>query len=73
MICPIGRDAAKPCPRKPCESCREDMAERSAILQFGEGTGNPSEMPTCATRAEADALARSQALAAMPGQGSLIR
>ena len=56
------------CPRAPCGNCVEDLAERAAILQYGQGTGGSPELPTCATRAEADALARAQALEAMPGQ-----
>ena len=64
MLCPLVRKP--PCPREPCESCREDMAERSAILQFAAFKPGTTE-PLCSSRGEADALAREQALAAMPG------
>jgi hypothetical protein len=50
------------CPRGPCDDCCDDIAERSAILQYGQGTGGSPERPTCATRAEADALALLQTL-----------
>jgi hypothetical protein len=62
-----------PCPRKvdgDCRPCREGITERSAILEFGEGTGLNRETPTCATRAEADALARRQAVEAMGRMGA---
>ena len=71
--CPLSRDVSAPCPRKlaghgdDCLACRDDLAERAAILLFGQGTGYGKEQPTCATRAEADALAAKQAREAMPG------
>ena len=83
MICPLGRDMKAPCPRKEpngCFGCSEDLAERAAILEHGQGTGadlDPDfrppqvERPTCRTRKEAEALAVEQARAAMLGQKSL--
>ena len=67
-------DVPSPGPRKVgggCIDCREDLDERAAILQYGEGTGGANELPECATREDADALSRSQALASMRGQRSL--
>jgi hypothetical protein len=53
-----------------CEPCRESLDTRSAILEYGEGTGLNHETPTCATRAEADQLARRQAVEAMHRAGA---
>jgi len=61
--CPTLRgDVPAECPRRPCESCVDLLAERAAIIEY-------SPLPaTKPTREAADALARSQALEAMPGQ-----
>ena len=64
MLCPLVRKP--PCPREPCESCREDMAERSAILQFAAFKPGTKE-PLCSSQTEADALAAEQAREALPG------
>ena len=71
MPCPLNRSPIA-CPRQPCAACREDLLERAAILEFGQGTGNPREQPTCSTRAEADALAVEQARARLSGQRALV-
>lgn len=72
----IGAEVPDPCPRKTdndgCISCMDGIEERAAILQFGEGTGGSLERPTCATREEANRMAREQALAAMTGQRGLF-
>jgi hypothetical protein len=71
VTCPLGRDMAKPCPRKEpngCFGCSEDLDERAAILEFGQGTGGSSERPTCATRQEAIAMAIRHVRESMPGQ-----
>lgn len=54
-----------------CDACREQWEERAAILEFGQGTGNPREVPTCDGRAAAEAMARQQLADSMPGQRSL--
>ena len=73
MLCLLNRHpAAGPCPRRPCSSCAEDLLERSAILEFGQGTGNSLEQSTCSSRLEADALAIAQASAGLPGQRALV-
>jgi hypothetical protein len=75
MNCPtLGAEVPEPCPRAPCDACRESLEERAGILQHGQGTGDPkrSEVMTCKTRSEADALARRQAVEAMPGQRRLM-
>jgi hypothetical protein len=86
MICPtLAAEVPDPCPRKHatrgCEDCRVSIDERAMILQYGQafsGCSDPaieprqSERATCATREEAECLARLQALAAMPGQRRLM-
>ena len=64
MTCPLGRDTSAPCPRKrpDCPACREDLGERSALIQFGGAA---------ATRSEADRLAVEQAREAMEPQRRL--
>lgn len=54
-----------------CDACREQWEERAAILEYGQGTGNPREIPTCNGRAAAEALARQQLADSLPGQRSL--
>jgi hypothetical protein len=56
--CPILQTAVV-CARD-CVECRIDHEERAAILEFGQGTGGSPERPTCATRADAEAMAREQ-------------
>lgn len=56
MICPLSRDVAKPCPRKPCDACADDLAERAALIADGCRLTQP----------QADKIAIEQALAAMP-------
>lgn len=74
MLCPLNRQpSAGPCSRRPCSNCAEDLLERAAILEFGMGTGNPREEPTCRSRLEADALALEQAKASLPGQRALAQ
>lgn len=72
MMCStLAAEVPDPCPRMQngrCEPCRESLDERAAILEYGEGTGFNHETPTCATRAEADQLARRQAVEAMHRQ-----
>jgi hypothetical protein len=51
-----------------CAACREEWAERAAILEHGQGTGGTPERPTCATRAEAEALARDQLRERLAGE-----
>jgi hypothetical protein len=71
--CPtLGGPIPQPCPRQPCWACREALAERAAILFFGQGTGGSPEEPTCSSRADADTLAALQLLATMPGQRALL-
>ena len=50
------------CPRRPCETCVDDLAERAALIADGE---------RC-SQAAATVLARVQALTALPGQRSLV-
>lgn len=61
VICPLGRELSAPCPRKlpDCPACREDLGERSAMIQFGG---------EAATRTEADRLAVEQAIEMMAGR-----
>lgn len=66
MICPaLSQPVPSPCPRGECQACLEALVERAAILQYGQGTGGSPETPTCATRDEADRLARDQLRAAL--------
>jgi hypothetical protein len=65
--CPIGRRLIDPCPGKvftgehnACLPCIEGWRERTAILEYGQGTGGSSERPTCANREQAEALATKQ-------------
>ena len=64
MICPAGRNVTAPCPRKvytgeynACLPCIESWRERAAILEYGQGTGDNPESPTCQSRSDAEALA----------------
>jgi hypothetical protein len=55
-----------PCPRQyqgGCVACKEDLVERSALIQYGGAASS---------RAEADMMARQQAVSSMPGQRPLI-
>ena len=51
-------EAPQSCPRVPCVTCVEDIAERAALIADGEKCGQPA----------ATVLARAQALRAMPGR-----
>jgi hypothetical protein len=54
MICPLGRDAAKPCPRKPCESCCDAHGSRLHPERLARGDMNGSRLhPECLARGEA--------------------
>ena len=73
----LAAEVPDPCPRldpeRGCLDCHEAIEERAAILEFGQafsGCSDPalppqSEHATCATREEADRLARQQAAEAM--------
>lgn len=62
-ICPILRTAVPDrCPRGDCSDCQADLDERSALIQFGGMRLN---------RGQADALAREQMRASLPGQREL--
>jgi hypothetical protein len=66
MNCPtLGAEVPEPCPRAPCDACRESLDERSAIIEHC--SGRP------VTRSEADALARQQAVETMLGQRRLVK
>jgi hypothetical protein len=86
MNCPtLSAEVPDPCPRRHatrgCEDCRVSLDERAAILQYGQAFSGcsdqavvprQSERAMCPTREDAERLARSQALEAMPGQRNLI-
>lgn len=82
MNCPtIRAEVPSPCPRLhggKCDACKEDLIERAAIIQYGQGTGWHDEKDphkegvTCRTREEADALAVRMAVEKLPGQKNLI-
>jgi hypothetical protein len=55
-----------PCPRLPCSDCVDSLAERAAIIEYSP---LPAAKPT---REDADAMAREQARASLPGQASLL-
>ena len=65
MTCPLSRDSSAPCPRKlpDCQSCAEDISERSALIQFGGAA---------ATRGEADRMAVEQARESLEPQRRLV-
>jgi hypothetical protein len=76
MCATLTSEVPTPCPRiqaGSCEPCREDLIMRASVLEFGQafsGCSDPSlpatsERATCATRDEADRLAREQAVEAM--------
>ena len=76
MCATLAVEVPTSCPRiqaGSCEPCREALEERAAILQYGQAfsgcsdTALPpqSERATCATREEADRLARQQAVESM--------
>lgn len=77
----LGIVVPSPCPRAPCDDCREGLEERAWILVNGQAFSGcsdqaivprQSERSVCKTFEEGMKLAKRQAVEAMPGQRNLL-